>query len=60
MFIYLGQVNFVLGLSIGLFIMLGALIGSHFAIKLGSKFIRPVFAIIVICMAINLAYQSWF
>ena len=58
-FIYLGHVNFVLGLSIGIFIMLGALVGSHFAIKLGSKFIRPVFATIVIAMAINLAYQAW-
>jgi len=58
-FIYLGHVNFILGLSIGIFIMLGAIVGSHFAIKLGSKFIRPVFAIIVITMAINLAWQAW-
>jgi len=58
-FIYLGHVNFVLGLSIGIFIMLGAMVGAHFAIKLGSKFIRPVFAIIVIGMAINLAIQAW-
>ncbi|XPF94160.1 sulfite exporter TauE/SafE family protein [Colwellia sp. RE-S-Sl-9] len=58
-FIYLGHVNFILGLSIGIFIMLGAMVGSHFAIKLGSKFIRPVFAVIVIGMAINLAYQAW-
>jgi uncharacterized membrane protein YfcA len=58
-FIYLGQVNFVLGISVGLFIMVGAMVGAHFAIKLGSKFIRPVFAVIVIGMSINLAYQSW-
>lgn len=58
-FIYLGHVNFILGLSIGVFIMLGAMVGAHFAIKLGSKFIRPVFAIIVIGMAINLAIQAW-
>ena len=58
-FIYLGHVNFILGISIGIFIMFGALVGSHYAIKLGSKFIRPVFAIIVISMAINLAYQAW-
>jgi len=58
-FIYLGQVNFILGISMGIFIMLGALIGSHYAIKLGSKFIRPVFSVIVIGMAINLAYQAW-
>ena len=58
-FIYLGHVNFVLGLSIGIFIMFGAMVGSHFAIKLGSKFIQPVFTVIVITMAINLAYQAW-
>lgn len=58
-FIYLGYVNFILGISIGIFIMLGAMVGSHYAIKLGSKFIRPVFAVIVIGMAINLAYQAW-
>jgi len=58
-FIYLGHVNFVLGFSIGIFIMLGAIVGAHFAIKLGSKFIRPVFAIIVIGMSINLALQAW-
>jgi uncharacterized membrane protein YfcA len=58
-FIYLGHVNFILGLSIGIFIMLGAMVGSHFAIKLGSKFIRPIFAFIVIGMAINLALQAW-
>lgn len=58
-FIYLGHVNFSLGLSMGFFIMIGAWVGSHFAIKFGSKFIRPVFAIVVICMSINLAYQAW-
>lgn len=58
-FIYLGHVNYVLGLSIGVFIMLGAMVGAHFTIKLGSKFIRPVFAIIVIGMSINLAFQAW-
>lgn len=58
-FLYLGHVNFILGLSLGAFIMLGALVGSHFAIKLGSRFIRPTFSVIVIGMAINLAFQAW-
>lgn len=58
-FIYLGHVNFVLGISMGIFIMLGAWVGANWAIKLGSKFIRPVFITVVILMSINLAYQAW-
>ncbi|WP_085283292.1 sulfite exporter TauE/SafE family protein [Colwellia chukchiensis] len=59
-FIYLGHVNFLLGLSMGLFIMLGAWVGAHYAIKFGGKFIRPVFITVVILMSINLAHQAWF
>lgn len=58
-FIYLGYVNFLLGISMGLFIMLGAWVGAHWAIKFGSKFIRPVFICVVILMSLNLAYQAW-
>ncbi|MGK2231736.1 MAG: putative membrane protein YfcA [Colwellia sp.] len=59
-FIYLGHVNFVLGLSMGFFIMLGAWVGANWAIKLGSKFIRPTFITVVILMSANLGYQAWF
>ncbi|MDO6428003.1 TSUP family transporter [Thalassotalea sp. 1_MG-2023] len=59
-FIYLGYVNFLLGVSMGLFIMLGSWVGSHWAIKFGTKFIRPIFITVVIIMSINLAYQAWF
>ncbi len=58
-FIYLGHVNVLLGISMGIFIMLGAAIGAHTAIKFGSKFIRPAFVVIVIAMSINLAIQAW-
>jgi uncharacterized membrane protein YfcA len=58
-FIYLGHVNFVLGISMGIFIMLGAWVGAHWAIKFGGKFIRPVFITVVILMSANLAYQAW-
>ncbi|WP_286233051.1 sulfite exporter TauE/SafE family protein [Thalassotalea sediminis] len=59
-FIYLGYVNFLLGVSMGVFIMLGSWVGSHWAIKFGAKFIRPLFITIVIGMSVNLAYQAWF
>lgn len=58
-FMYLGHINFLLGVSMGIFIMFGAWVGAHWAIKLGNKFIRPVFIVVVMCMSINLGYQAW-
>ncbi|MGB1198867.1 MAG: TSUP family transporter [Thalassotalea sp.] len=58
-FIYLGSVNALLGISMGLFIMAGSWVGAHSAIKFGSRFIRPVFIVIVVLMSCNLAYQAW-
>jgi len=59
-FIYLGHVNFVLGLSMGFLLMLGAWVGANWATKLGSRFIRPTFITVVILMSANLGYQAWF
>lgn len=59
-FIYLGYVNFLIGISMGIFMMIGAWVGANWAIKFGSKYIRPVFILVVITMSINLAYQAWF
>lgn len=58
-FIYLGFVNFALGLTMGAFFMVGAYCGAHSAIKLGNKFIRPVFTIVVATMAIKLGFDAW-
>jgi len=58
-FLYLGQVNLLLGIAMGIFIMVGSWVGAHSAIKFGGKFIRPVFTIIVIGLSIKLAYQAW-
>ena len=59
-FIYFGQVNWFIGLTMGVCLMLGAFIGAHSAIHFGAKFIRPLFIIIVLAMAINLGYAAWF
>lgn len=59
-FIYFGQVNWLIGLTLGACLMLGAFIGAHSAIHFGAKFIRPLFIIIVVAMAINLGYNAWF
>jgi uncharacterized protein len=59
-FIYLGYVNWVIGVSMGLFFMIGAYCGAHSAIKFGNQFIRPLFTFVVTVMAIKLAYDAWF
>ncbi|WP_371377283.1 TSUP family transporter [Thalassotalea aquiviva] len=58
-FIYLGQVNFVIGLTMGSFMLIGSWIGAHSAIRYGGKFIRPIFTLIVLIMAIKLTYTAW-
>ncbi|MEL0603200.1 MULTISPECIES: TSUP family transporter [Pseudoalteromonas] len=58
-FVALGHVNFLLGLIMGFFIMLGAWIGAHSAIRFGGKFIRPVFNTMVILLALKLIYEAY-
>lgn len=59
-FALLGHVNWVLGLTMGVCLMLGAVVGAHSAIRYGAKFIRPVFVTVVSIMATKLAYEAWF
>ncbi|QOL27272.1 TSUP family transporter [Thalassotalea sp. LPB0316] len=58
-FIYLAQVNFTLGITMGVFIMFGSWVGAHSAIKYGNKFIKPIFLTVVIGMSLYLAYRAW-
>ncbi len=59
-FIFSGQVDWVIGLSMGLAVMAGAALGARSAIKGGAKFIRPVFITVVLCLTVRLAWQHWF
>lgn len=59
-FIFFGQVDWLIGLTMGACLMLGAYIGAHSAIHFGGKFIRPIFITIVMIMAIKLGYSAWF
>jgi hypothetical protein len=59
-FIALGHVNFVLGILMGGFLMLGAYTGAHSAIRFGNRFIRPIFTVVVSVMAMKLAAEAWF
>lgn len=59
-FALLGHINWILGLTMGICLMLGALVGAHSAIRFGAKFIRPVFVTVVSILAIKLGYDAWF
>ncbi|MCE2595717.1 TSUP family transporter [Motilimonas cestriensis] len=58
-FVMLGHINWMLGLSMGACLMIGAYLGAHSAIRFGGKFIRPIFVCVVIVMAIKLAIEAW-
>lgn len=57
---WLGQVQWQIGLWMGLCMMLGSFIGARCAIKFGMPFIRPLFILIVLLIAANLAWSAWF
>ena len=58
-FVALGHVNFLLGITMGFFLMLGAWLGAHSAIKFGGKMIRPVFNTVVIVLVLKLIYEAY-
>lgn len=58
-FLTLGQVNILIGLSMGLCMMLGSFIGARTAIHYGAEFIKPVFITVVILIAAKLAWSAW-
>ena len=59
-FIVSGQVEWLLGICMGLALMAGAFIGARTAIKGGNRFIRPVFILVVLALTARLAWQHWF
>lgn len=59
-FIVAGHVAWVLGIGMGLALMTGAYFGARTAIGGGSRFIRPVFILVVLAMSLRLAWQHWF
>lgn len=58
-FMVLGHVNYILGIAMGVFLMLGAYTGAHSAIRFGNRFIRPIFTLVVSVMAVKLAIDAW-
>ncbi|MEC4087526.1 TSUP family transporter [Pseudoalteromonas rubra] len=58
-FVALGHVNFLLGLTMGTFLMLGAWLGAHSAIKFGSRLIKPLFNAVVIVLTAKLIFEAY-
>lgn len=59
-FVISGQVDYIVGLAMGVSVMIGAFFGARTAISGGSKFIRPVFITVVLALTVRLAWQHWF
>jgi uncharacterized membrane protein YfcA len=55
-----GNVQFAAGLSMGIGQLLGARIGSRMVITRGTKFIRPVFIIVVLALTAKLLFSAYF
>lgn len=59
-FIYFNNVYFKLGLAMGLTYFVGSYAGANLAIRLGAKFIRPLFLTMVVLIALRLIWIRWF
>lgn len=53
-FMYFGNVNYDVGLTLGLTYMLGSYLGAHFAIRIGSRYLRPIVMLIASIICIKL------
>lgn len=57
MFIYLGRINYAYGIPMGLAQIAGAIVGSKFAIKLGSGYVRNLFIVVTILLLLKNTYD---
>lgn len=60
MFLYLGQVNFMYGIIMGLSQIVGAAVGSRFALKRGSGYVRVLFIIVTFTLLAKNTYDYFF
>ncbi len=59
-FLIVGNVDIILGLTLGTTLMIGAYLGAHSALKYGAPLIRPLFLIMFALLGIRLIYQVFF
>lgn len=55
-----GQINYMLGIPVAIFMILGARIGTIIALKRGSKLIKPIFITMSLGVACKMLYQTFF
>lgn len=59
MFIIGGKIDYLMGIPVAIFMMLGARAGAKLAIKNGSKLIRPIFIIMSLAAAVKISYDMF-
>jgi len=59
-FLMVGNVDIILGLTLGTTLMIGAYLGAHSALKYGAPLIRPLFLVMFSLLGIRLVYQVFF
>ena len=57
MFLYLGEVNFLYGFSMGFVMIFGAILGSKFALKGGTKMMRVIFIMMTCILIVKNAWD---
>jgi len=57
MFLLLGEVNFIYGLPVGFVMIFGAILGSKFALKRGTKMMRIIFIIMTCTLILKNAWD---
>lgn len=60
MFIYYGKVNYIYGFTVGFFMFLGGQLGTKFAIKKGSKLIKPFFIVVTTITLLKIIIEKFF
>src|SRR5262249_7438290 len=59
LFLLGGNVHFLAGLTIGIGQALGARVGARMVISRGTKFIRPIFIVVVLGITLKLVYENY-
>lgn len=54
------KIYYLMGIPMGLAMILGAYTGSKLAIKEGAKFVRPIFVLITLAVAVKIFYEMLF
>ena len=60
MFALNGKINYLIGIPVGFFMIIGSVVGTRLAIENGAKFIKPIFLIMSFAVFAKLLYQMVF